>query len=293
MHSIRTHILALLFFFSFGLTTKAEPKIIKDLAYVKDGHKRQVLDLYLPDQSSNYKKPLIVWIHGGAWRSGDKRSVRWRPILKRGFAVASVNYRLSQHATFPAQIHDCKSAIRWLKSKASDYGIDPDRFGVWGSSAGGHLSALVGTSGNHPDLEGTIGVIGPSSSVQAVCDWFGPTDLTLMDQQAGPTGAFSHDSPDSPESQLIGAPIQQHQNLVNRANPIKYIDGNDPPFLIVHGSSDRLVSVEQSKILHQALRESKVASEFQVLLDKGHGRFGNSAIFEYCLDFFEVNLKIK
>lgn len=260
-------------------------QVLKDFPYVSDGHSRQKLDLYLPDNSGKGETPVIIWIHGGAWRSGDKQFVQWMPIIERGFAVASLNYCLSQHATFPAQIHDCKSAIRWLRENAKKYNLDSNNFGVWGASAGGHLAALIGTTGNDSNLEGDVGVTGFSSSVKAVCDWYGPTDFSLMDQQAGPTGAFSHDSPQSPESKLIGAPIQGHLKLVQQANPMTYIDGEDPQFLIVHGSADTLVSVEQSRILHIALKEAKVASEFKVLLDKGHGRFRDPSIIEYCLDF--------
>ncbi|MCA8991197.1 MAG: alpha/beta hydrolase fold domain-containing protein [Planctomycetaceae bacterium] len=181
-------------------------KKIGDIPYVENGHERQVLDLYLPE-STGKPRPLVLWIHGGAWRAGDKNSGPWMPLLEKGFVVASMNYRLSQHATFPAQIEDCKAAVRWLKQHAKEYEIDPDHFGAWGSSAGGHLVALLGTSGDIPTLEGTSET-DVSSRVQAVCDWFGPTDFSLMNKQAGEIGTIDHDSPDAPEAQLIGGTVR-------------------------------------------------------------------------------------
>lgn len=270
----------------------AEPLIHKDLAYVSGGHERQVLDLYLPESEEGEDKlrPVIVWIHGGAWRAGSKRGVRWQPMVERGYAVAAINYRLSQHATFPAQIHDCKAAIRFLRHHAAHYGLDSERFGVWGSSAGGHLSALVGTSGNAPELEGNIGILDQPSHVQAVCDWFGPTDFSLMNVQAGPTGVIDHDSPDSPESQLVGSPVATSPEKVKRVNPITYVDSEDPPFLIVHGNADKLVPIGQSKLLQAALLDAGVSSSFHIVLDGGHGWFRNPAINEKCLDFFDNHL---
>lgn len=243
----------------------------RDLEYVEGGHERHKLDLYLPE--SEKVLPLVIWIHGGGWKNGDKGGGQYRGLVAEGFAVASINYRLSGHAVFPAQINDCKAAIRWLRKNADEYGIDPDRFGVWGSSAGGHLSALVGTSGDVESLEGDVGVTGVSSRVQAVCDWYGPTDLLKMNEQRNVEGSMDHDRPDSPESLLIGGNLQDNPELAKPVNPIEYISKDDPPFLIVHGDRDPAVPIGQSYLLRDALQEAGVPVEMVVVEGAGHGRF--------------------
>ncbi len=246
----------------------------RDMPYVVDGHERQVLDLYLPE-SGNGPFPLFVWIHGGAWRAGNKDGC---PPLRQGFvgqgyAIASLNYRLSQHAPFPAQIEDCKAAIRWLRAHAADYGIDPDRVAVGGSSAGGHLVALVGTSGDVSAFD--VGAyLNESSRVQAVVDYYGPTDFTQMDAHARPDSPIVHDDPASPESILIGGPIQDPANYekVQAANPITYVTDDDPPFLILHGDVDPVVPHHQSELLHAALGNLKLPSHLVTIEGGGHGR---------------------
>ncbi|MEM7455677.1 MAG: alpha/beta hydrolase fold domain-containing protein, partial [Planctomycetota bacterium] len=212
---------------------EAGVEVIRDIAYVEDdAHERHKLDIYLPadaasdenesDSASREPRPLVVWVHGGGWRNGDKRGTPATTLLEHGYVVASINYRLSGHAIFPAQVHDCKAAIRWLRANAETYNIDPQRIGVWGSSAGGHLVAMLGTSGDDDTMEGQIGVTGVSSRVQAVCDWFGPTDFTVMNRQAGAQGAIDHDRSNSPESLLLGGPVQQNPDAARAASPIVY-----------------------------------------------------------------------
>ncbi len=183
----------------------------RNLEYVKGGHERQRLDLYVPEKADG-PLPVIVWVHGGAWLTGSKEGGGPAlPFVGKGYAVASINYRLSQHAKFPAQIEDCKAAIRWLRANAKTYNLDPGRFGVWGASAGGHLVALLGTSGDVKDLEGNAGTDDQSSRVQAVVDWFGPTDVTQM--------GGSHDQPDSPEAENFwSGPVQVNKDKA-RAEP--------------------------------------------------------------------------
>jgi acetyl esterase/lipase len=154
-------------------------RVFKDLAYVEPGHERQRLDLYLPP-AGDRPTPVIVWVHGGGWAGGSKARTPASRMVQAGFAVAAINYRLSQHAIFPAQIHDCKAAIRWLRAHAAEYRLDPKHIGVWGSSAGGHLVALMGTSNGVADLEGQLGHPEQSSDIQAVVDWFGPTDFLTV-----------------------------------------------------------------------------------------------------------------
>lgn len=238
---------------------------LRDLAYVAGGHERQKLDLYLPERGA--KLPLIVWVHGGAWRGGSKEACPAVPFVRDGYAVASVNYRLSQHAVFPAQIEDCKAAIRWLRGHAGEYGIDPERIGVWGSSAGGHLVALLGTAGDDSQFDKGAH-LNFSSRVQAVCDWFGPTDFTQMNKFES---NIDHDAAGSPESLLVGGPIQQNKDKTARANPITYVTKDDPPFLIMHGDKDPLVPVNQSELLYAALRQSGVEVTFHVVQGAGHG----------------------
>jgi len=207
-----------------GRPQAAEMTVSRDIEYVPGGHERQKLDLYLPKKagladSVAPRRPLIVWIHGRAWRAGSKDRCPARRFVREGYAVASVNYRLSQHAIFPAQIQDCKAGIRHLRAHAEEYGLDGARFGVWGSSAGGHLVALLGTAGGVEEFD-----VGPntgvSSRVQAVCDFFGPTDFAKMSRF---WSTMDHDAPDSPESKLIGGPVQEHKDNVQRANPITYV----------------------------------------------------------------------
>ena len=264
-------------------------RVLKDLAYVENGHERQKLDLYLPIEGTG-PRPLVVWIHGGAWRAGSKNGGPYRPLLARGFAVASINYRLSQHAIFPAQIHDCKAAIRWLRANAKQHAIDPDRIGVWGSSAGGHLVAMVGTTGDVKELEGELGNNDVSSRVQAVCDWFGPTDFLLMNKQAGDRGKMDHDASDSPESKLIGAPIQDNPSKARRASPLTYVSADDPPFLIVHGDRDGLVAAGQSRLLQAALEKAGVKSKLSIVEGAGHGQFRDPDVVELSFRFFETIL---
>jgi acetyl esterase/lipase len=177
----------------------------KNVPYVEGGHSRQVLDLYLPDQPSEKPWPVVIWIHGGAWMGGSRVNPPIMALLQKGIAVASIDYRFSQDAIWPAQSYDCKAAVRFLRAHADKYHLDADRFGVGGDSAGGHLAAFVGTSGDVATMEGDLGNTNVSSQVQAVLDWFGPTDLLVMGEQAGPNSFIKHDDPNSPESRLMGA----------------------------------------------------------------------------------------
>ncbi len=262
-------------------------KVFRDLEYVKGGHERQRLDLYVPE-GSVAPLPVIVWVHGGAWFAGSKQGVGPAlPFAGKGYAVASINYRLSQHARFPAQIEDCKAAIRWLRASAKTYNIDPDHFGAWGASAGGHLVALLGTSGDVKELEGTEGTPDQSSRVQAVVDWFGPTDFTKM--------GGGHDQPNSPEARLLGGPVQENKHKAARANPITYITKDDPPFLILHGDRDATVPFNQSELLFAALKKAGVDVTFQPVKGAGHdGReFASDENRELVEAFFDKHLKTR
>jgi acetyl esterase/lipase len=260
--------------------------VLKDLAYVPDGGPRRTLDLYLPPAEG--PRPLVIWIHGGGWQAGSKdTNVRALPLLARGYAVASINYRLTQQAPFPAQIQDCKEAVRYLRSVAKDRQLDPDHFGAWGESAGGHLVALLGT------LEETAFDSGPpkklSGRVQAVCDWFGPTD-------------FPHFFDDLDEewkprlrpllTNLLGGPVEEKKDLAVSASPIAHVAKADAPFLIVHGDKDPVVPYSQSAKFYEALKKAGVDATLYKVEGGGHGLgFDKPEITRMIEAFFDKQLK--
>ncbi|MCL4795391.1 MAG: alpha/beta hydrolase fold domain-containing protein [Bryobacteraceae bacterium] len=232
------------------------------------------LDLYLPANPGR-RPELVVFVHGGAWRQGSRANPPAFELLDAGYAVASVSYRLSQVAKFPAQIEDVRAAVKWLRTHAKEHGYNAARIAAWGPSAGGHLVALLGTSGN---------------DVQAVVDYFGPSDLLRIGDFPSD---IDHNAPDSPESQLIGAPIQQRPDLAAKANPIAYITKNAPPFLIVHGDQDRVVPFNQSELLHEALLQAGVESHFIAMRGAGHGgpAFFSPFIMGRILDFLDRHVR--
>jgi acetyl esterase/lipase len=256
-------------------------RTLLNIAYVPNGGERQMLDLYLPATGTNL--PLIVWIHGGGWTGGSKEKPPGLRFLRHGFALASINYRLSQDALFPAQLIDCKAAIRWLRAHATENGINPNRIGVWGASAGGHLVALLGTTGDTKEFD-TGENSGVSSRVQAVCDWFGPTDFT---------SELKQESLDSLEARLIGGPISQNLQKAQRANPIHYISKDDPPFLIMHGDKDPVVPLHQSELLADALKKAGVEVTLRVVPGGEHGgpEFRKLEQLDRLFLFFEKSLK--
>jgi acetyl esterase/lipase len=266
-------------------------KAHRDLAYIPNGHERHKLDLFVPEKADG-PLPLIIWVHGGGWQNGSKEGC---PPLRngytqRGYAVASINYRLSGHAVFPAQIEDCKAAIRWLRAHAKQYNLDPQRFGVWGSSAGGHLVALLGTSGEVKAFD-----VGPhldqSSRVQAVCDYYGPTDFTVF---VTTPGYESHARAEAPEGKLIGGAVLENKDKAARANPITYVSADDPPFLIVHGDKDPVVPINQSQLLFDALKKTGVSVHFHTIKGAAHGQgFGGPEIEPMVSAFFDRVLKAK
>ncbi len=251
----------------------------RDLPYAGTDHPRQRLDLYLPREPRSDKLPLIVFIHGGGWRNGDKTGGlnQVLPFVLTGeYAGASVGYRLSSDAIWPAQIHDCKAAMRWLRAHAEQYGLDSDRIGVMGTSAGGHLVALLGTSGGVEALEGDLGEFRSASSrVSCVVDFFGPANLLTMGDVPG---SIDHNAPHSPESLLLGGPVQEVRDRARQASPLTYVSADDPPFLIVHGTDDRVVPFDQSVKLDAALRAAGVSSVLIRVEGGGHGGFRNPEI---------------
>lgn len=266
----------------------------RDLPYVAGGHERQKLDLYLPETGDG-PFPVIAWIHGGGWASGDKNGCPplSSGLVAKGYAGVSIGYRLSGDATFPAQIEDCKAAIRWLRANAAKYKLDAAHIGVWGASAGGHLVALLGTSGEVKAFDAGADR-DQSSRVQAVADFYGPTDFRAMDRHALPGSRLIHDSANSPESRLVGGLIQEkaQDEKVRAANPITFVTADDPPFLIVHGDQDPAVPHHQSELLYTALVAAKVPVRFVTVAGGGHGQgFPHAELNPIVREFFDRHLK--
>jgi acetyl esterase/lipase len=278
-----------------GTTAIVATPTVQDVAYASLSP-TQKLDLYLPEGDGPF--PLIINVHGGGFMMGDKSNpAEADTFLANGYAVASVDYRLSGEALAPAQIQDLKAAVRWLRANAQAYNLDPERFAAFGQSAGGNLVALLGTSCGVAALEGAeLGNAEQSSCVQAVVDWFGPTDFLQMDQQfAGTSCPTTHDAADSPESMLLGAPIQTVPEQAQAVDPITYVTSDAPPFLIQHGTADCNVPPQQGQLLYDAL-EPAIGADLVTLTfleGAGHGgaQFSEAANMQIVLDFLAASLK--
>jgi acetyl esterase/lipase len=285
---------------SAAAQTAARPAVREpdhaDLVFAETSARPLKLDLYLPADRTK-PMPLIVCIHGGGWLNGNKGQMHQAAerFAREGFAAACIQYRLSPEAVFPAQIQDVKAAVRWLRAHAAAYGFDPARFGAFGTSAGGHLVALLGTSGgvrSHTVGSETADLVGAgagnpeqSDHLQAVADCFGPTTFVKM---TGFPSGIDHDSPTSPESKLIGAPVQQVPDRAALADPITYISKDDPPFFIAHGRQDKAVPFNQSELLVTALTAAGVPVEFMPVDNAGHGdpQFWQAGTMNRVTDFF-------
>jgi acetyl esterase/lipase len=239
----------------------------KSITYTKVDNHRLKLDLYIP-QKAPRPAPLVVYIHGGSWSALDKTEGFANFLLGHGFAVASIDYRLSQEALFPAQVYDCKAAIRWLRAHANQYPYKADKIGALGDSAGGHLVSMLGVTNDNPDFEGTEGNSGVSSSVQAVCDYFGPSNMLTMPP------AVANDA----VARLIGGLPAQNQEKAKKASPITYVSATSSPFVIVQGDQDVVVTPQQSIDLNDALLKAGVDSQLYIMKKAGHGANDDTAI---------------
>ncbi|MGC3970054.1 MAG: alpha/beta hydrolase [Pirellulales bacterium] len=256
-----------------------------DLEYARRGEKPLLLDLYLPETKPAKPLPLVVWVHGGGWNAGDKARCPGVYLVGEGFAVASINYRLSQEARWPAQMDDCRDAVRWLRREGPRYGAAIEKIGVWGGSAGGHLVALLGTL-DVPTDEAV------SSRVQAVCDWFGPSDLLTMPPNVLGPGKTEAELAKANGAQLLGGIVRDRPELAKQAGAWYQASAGDAPFLIMHGDEDSRVPLEQSAKLHDALQKAGVASTYTVVKGGGHGGplFQTDAVKNEVRDFFRKQL---
>jgi acetyl esterase/lipase len=238
----------------------------------------QRLDIYLPNAGDG-PFPVVFYVHGGGFAMGDKGDGMVSPALAgldRGYAVVSVNYRLSGEAIFPAGVRDVKAALRWVKAHATEYCLDAGRIAAFGGSAGGHLSAMLGVSAGFALFEDpALGNMEFATDVQAVVDWFGPTDFLAMDDQLAESCLWPRDHrvESSPESLWLGAKITEIPDIVAQASPITYANEAMAPILIQHGTADCLVPYQQSVEFARVI-EARVGPgryELELLEGAGHG----------------------
>lgn len=271
-----------LILFCFNANGQSYSKCWKDINYAGDSLIGHRLDIYLPKmEKTSY--PVVISLYGSAWMANNAKgadlSTIGNALLDAGFAVVVPNHRASWEAKFPGPMNDVKAAIRFVRAHAGNYQMDTSFVGITGSSSGGNMAAMAGCSrfikqktlGKETvDMEGSIGqYTNYSSSVDAVVDWFGPTNMLKMDSCGGTD--FIHNDPKSPASLYIGGPIQENKERTLLASPITYIDRNDPPFLIFHGEKDRVVPHCQSEILFEALKNAGVPCQFYLIPNGQHG----------------------
>ncbi|PQO41964.1 alpha/beta hydrolase, partial [Blastopirellula marina] len=240
-----------------SLPAPDEAVVYRDLEYAKVGDMPLLLDLYYP-KDATAPVPVVVWIHGGGWNKGSKNRCPATWLVEAGYAVASIDYRLTGTAKWPAQIEDCRAAVRWLRSNSQEFQFDAERIGVWGGSAGGHLAALLGTL----DVPADEAI---SSQVQAVCDWYGPSDLLTMPANVIGNGRTAEDVAKSNGAQLLGGPIPDLPKLAREVSPFYQASAGDSPFFIMHGSEDNRVPLSQSEKLHEKLQSVGVPVTLHVV----------------------------
>ena len=274
----------------------ADVELTKDIAYSLDGHEKHKLDILRLKNLPKEPMPVIVWIHGGGFRGGSKTSgySRLMRFVQRGYLGATIDYRFSSEIKFPAQLQDCKCAIRFLRAKAKEYNLDPDHIGVWGGSAGGNLVAMLGTTGGVKEFEGKGGWEDQSSRVQAVCDYFGMTDFMaiyeLVKQGKATERFMLMDGKDS-ASGLLGGKFWENPELARKASPTTYASKDDPPFYIFHGDQDPLTNYSQGELLNQKLREAGAESDFYLIKGGKHGWPPRADVDDKVDAFFDKHLK--
>lgn len=268
----------------------SEVEVVKDLEYVKRGEISLKLDLYLPSSRSGETLPVVMWVHGGGWLNGSKAKCPAAWLAETGeYAVASIDFRMANEAQWPAQMEDCREAVRWLRRNAEVHGLDANHIGVWGSSSGGHLVALMGT------LDAAQGEE-VSSQVQAVCDWFGPSDLLTMPPNVITETRTREQVEKSNGAVLLGAAVMDNPERAKSASAYHQASAGDGvPFLIMHGDADPGVPLEQSVKLHEKLLAVGVPSTLEILRGAGHGgpEFKTPEVEAKVKRFFDDHLKPK
>jgi len=258
-----------------------------DIVHGKAGDVSLKLDVYLPKAEAKKPRPVVVWIHGGGWQAGNKSSgaARLAGLVATGdYAGVSVGYRLTDKTAWPGQIHDCKAAIRWIRANAKKYHFDPDRIGVWGASAGGHLVSMLGTSAGVKELEGDNGSPGQSSAVRCVVDFCGPSDF-LSFFKNNPNGGNAK----SAVGKLLGGDVKDKQDVAKSASPVTHVMKDAAPFLIMHGTADKTVPLAQAEELHEALKKAGADSTLVKIEGGGHG-FGGPEVTKRVRDFLDKHL---
>lgn len=263
-------------------------KVLRDIEYARVDGQGLFLDLYLP--GDRRQAPLLVWVHGGAWRRGSKSQMPLGKLVEQGWAIASVGYRLTPLAPFPAQVHDLKGAIRFLRARGADYGVRVAKIAIAGASAGGHLAALVGTSNGVPELEGTVGDYpGQSSDVHAIISLYGASNLTTILSQSTPHGLGVR----IPALQLLlGGQPEDRPEQARLASPVFHVDRSDPPLLLIHGDQDPQMPINQSHELYGRYRQLGLSAEFVVVYGGAHGgpEFYDPERLEKMRSFLEAHL---
>jgi acetyl esterase/lipase len=281
-------LLAALLFNAGCFVPKLPPdvKVQKNIEYARVSSGPLRLDLYTPKNFTN-RLPVIVWLFGGGWEMGSKDFCPIAYMAAQNVAIVSINYRLSGVAPFPAQIFDCKGAVRWLRANADKYQLDADHIGIFGASAGGHLAALLGTTAGNAPLEGDVGGnLNFSSRVQCVCAFYPPTDLDLL-----VTNAAARNSATTMVGKLLGGPLNQNLPLAALASPLRFVSQDSAPFFLLHGKKDSLVPVQQSELFYDALKKAGVEAHLVIVPDKGHGIIAPPDAARQIYKFFDSHLK--
>jgi acetyl esterase/lipase len=268
MNTMKTFlVLMVLLVFNAALHAADEIKTLRDIEYARVGDTSLKLDLYVP--ASAKSPPLVVWVHGGAWRGGSKNNPSVLALTERGYALASVDYRLSTAAQFPAQIHDIKAAIRYLRATAKEHGIDADRIAITGGSAGGHLAALVGVTNGVKELEGTVGKhLDQSSDVQAIVVFYGASNLTTILAQSTPYGVKMRTEA---LELLLGGQPDSRPDLARLASPVFQVDPRDPPLLWFHGDQDPQMPINQAHEMMGTYKKHGLSATFEPVYGGAHG----------------------
>ena len=261
----------------------------RDIVYKKiNGHDLH-LDIYSP-KSITSPLPVVLWIHGHRWSRGSKEQRPPINLMAHGYIVVSLDYRLSGEAPFPAAIEDCKAAVRWLRANAATYQIDPDHIGAWGHSAGGHLAALLGTSGGAAELEGTSDNSSFSSRIQAVCDMSAPMDILQFYETVSNLNEGAARRAKSSVEQFLGGPVEENKAKAIAASPTNYVSKDDAAFLIIHGENDMSIPVSESEAFANKLKAAGVDVTLEVATGRGHG-VGAPNYSNEIIGFFDKHLK--